>query len=121
MGTHLNRLGEAVLTSTQSMFLSRNKNNNAYPCKPQFYYIKVGFKGVNIIWACFRDEDHLWQLSAGMLRRSSKALYFNVPRTSCGILSECLTGSHVPLRYSITNSTCQTLPECKDDSFVTML
>ena len=30
----------------QSMFLSRNKKTNAYPCKPQFYYIKVGFKGV---------------------------------------------------------------------------
>ena len=33
----------------QSMFLSRNKKNNLYPCKPQFYYIKVGFKGVKII------------------------------------------------------------------------
>ena len=33
----------------QSVVLSRNKKNNAYPCKPQFYYIKVGFKGVNII------------------------------------------------------------------------
>ena len=31
------------------MFLSRNKKNNVYPCKPQFYYIKVGFKGVKII------------------------------------------------------------------------
>ena len=30
------------------MFLSRNKKNNVYPCKPQFYYIKVGFKGVNL-------------------------------------------------------------------------
>ena len=30
-------------------FLNRNKKNNVYPCKPQFYYIKVGFKGVNII------------------------------------------------------------------------
>ena len=29
--------------------LSRNKENNVYPCKPQFYYIKVGYKGVNII------------------------------------------------------------------------
>ena len=28
----------------QYMFLSRNKKNNVYPCKPQFYYIKVGFK-----------------------------------------------------------------------------
>ena len=34
---------------TQSMFLSRNKKNNVSPCKPQFYYIKVGFKGVKII------------------------------------------------------------------------
>ena len=33
----------------QSLFLSRNKKNNVYPCKPQFYYIKVGFKGVKII------------------------------------------------------------------------
>ena len=29
----------------QSMFLSRYRKNNIYPCKPQFYYIKVGFKG----------------------------------------------------------------------------
>ena len=29
----------------QSMFLSRNKKNNVYPCKPQFYYIKLGFMG----------------------------------------------------------------------------
>ena len=33
----------------QSMILSRNKKNNVYPCKPQFYYIKVGYKGVKII------------------------------------------------------------------------
>ena len=25
------------------------KKNNVYPSKPQFYYIKVGFKGVKII------------------------------------------------------------------------
>ena len=38
-------LGEAVLTSTHNLcFLSRNKKNNVYPCKPQFYYINVGFK-----------------------------------------------------------------------------
>ena len=33
----------------QSMFSSKTKKNNVYPCKPQFYYMKVGFKGVNII------------------------------------------------------------------------
>ena len=39
----------------QSMFLSRNKKKYVYPCKAQFYYIKVGFKGgVKIIYVCFR-------------------------------------------------------------------
>ena len=33
----------------QSMFLSRNKKINVYPCKPQFYYIKEGFKRVKTI------------------------------------------------------------------------
>ena len=33
----------------QSMFSSKNKENNVYPSKPQFYYTKVGFKGVKII------------------------------------------------------------------------
>ena len=33
----------------QSMFPSRNKKNKVYPCKPQFYYIKVGFIGVKTI------------------------------------------------------------------------
>ena len=51
----------------QYMFLSRNKKIIVYPCKPQFCYIKVGLKGVNIIWACFRDvhvlqgRQHLWR------------------------------------------------------------
>ena len=39
----------------QSMYLSRNNKNNVYPCKPQFYYIKVGFQGVKTIQVCFRD------------------------------------------------------------------
>ena len=33
----------------QSMSLSRNKKNNVNPSKPQFYNIKVGFKGFKII------------------------------------------------------------------------
>ena len=32
------------------MCLSRNKKNKVYPCKSQFYCIKVGFKGVSIIY-----------------------------------------------------------------------
>ena len=33
------------------MFLSRNKKKNVYPCKPLFYCIKVGLKGVKFLWS----------------------------------------------------------------------
>ena len=33
----------------QSMFLAEIRKNNLHPCKPQLYYIKVGFEGVKII------------------------------------------------------------------------
>ena len=36
------------------MFLSRNKKI-IYPCKPQFYYIKVGFKGGQTYIGMFCD------------------------------------------------------------------
>ena len=32
----------------QTIFFSRNKKNSVYPCKPQFFYLKVRFKGVKI-------------------------------------------------------------------------
>ena len=32
-----------------------SKMEMVYPSKPQFYFIKVGFKGVFITWACFPD------------------------------------------------------------------
>ena len=68
----------------QSMFLSRNKKNNVYPCKPQFYYIKVGFKGVKIIYACFRDD---WGLNLALrisnscvLSGNTQIFYPRIPR-----------------------------------------
>ena len=30
--------------------------SNVYPGKPQFYYIKMGCKGVSIIRTCFHDD-----------------------------------------------------------------
>ena len=44
----------------QSMFLSIDKKIMYTPCKPLFYYIKVGFKGVKIIQAYFRDGKSQW-------------------------------------------------------------
>ena len=40
------------------MFWSNNKTK-VYPCIPQFYYIKVGFKGVYYSWTCFPDEKEM--------------------------------------------------------------
>ena len=36
--------------------LEQKYENNVYPCKPQFYYIKVGCKRVFITRTCFRDD-----------------------------------------------------------------
>ena len=33
----------------ESMFWAEIRKKYVYPCKPQFYYVKVGFKGVKII------------------------------------------------------------------------
>ena len=61
----------------QSMFLSRNKKNNVYPCKPQFCYIKVGFKGVKIIYiVCFRDDGVF-----GVLSNVCKHTFESTPNT----------------------------------------
>ena len=41
----------------QSMFLIRNKKNNVYPCKPQFYYIKVGFTGHDFVMSSHMENE----------------------------------------------------------------
>ena len=40
---------EEVLTSTCNLCLRARTRNNVYPCKSQFYYIKVGCKGVYML------------------------------------------------------------------------
>ena len=46
---------EAVLTCTHNQCFGAKLRKIVYPCKPQFYYIKVGCKGVFVTWTCFRD------------------------------------------------------------------
>ena len=38
--------------------ISKIRKNSVYPCEPQFYYIKVGFKVVKIIQVCFHDVQN---------------------------------------------------------------
>ena len=49
---------EAVLASTQNLCFGAKIRNKVYPCEPQFYYIKVGCKGVFVTRTCFRDEKN---------------------------------------------------------------
>ena len=48
---------EAVLTSTHNLCFRAKIRKNVYPCKPHFYCIKVGCKGVFITRTCYHDED----------------------------------------------------------------
>ena len=38
-------------------YVLEQKYEKVYPCKPQFYYIKVGCKGVFVTRTCFRDGN----------------------------------------------------------------
>ena len=69
----------------QSMFLSRNKKNNVY-CQPQFYYVKVGFKMVKIINACFRDDTRTWY-AWYFFRTSDKQCIHWLGAAFCGVWS----------------------------------
>ena len=42
--------------STHNLCFGAKIRKIGMPCKPQFFYIKVGYKGVNITRTCFPDE-----------------------------------------------------------------
>ena len=52
----------------KSMFLSRNKKINVYPCYPQFYYIKVGFKGSTLYRFVFSMKPCIVGIHQTLLR-----------------------------------------------------
>ena len=37
--------------------IEQKYENNVYPYKPQFYYMKVGCKGVLLTRKCYHDEN----------------------------------------------------------------
>ena len=56
-GYTLERLTEAVLTSTHNLCLGAKLRKNRYaPAFPSFFYIKVGYEGVYFSWTCFPDD-----------------------------------------------------------------
>ena len=53
----------------QSMFFwAEIRKNNVYPCKPQFYFIKMGFNWVKMMWVplylcIFLLKQRIWHIS----------------------------------------------------------
>ena len=41
---------------THDLCFGAKVKTNVYPCKPKFYYIKVGCMGVTFTRACYADE-----------------------------------------------------------------
>ena len=86
VGTRWNRISEAVLTSTHNLcFCAEIRKNNVHPCKPQFYYIKVGFKGVKTMKACFGDVIHL--APKLYLSRNARCAQQRMPTHSLSLIS----------------------------------
>ena len=57
------------------MLFEQNEEKKVYPHKPQFCYIKVGFKGVKIIRACFCDvwrHTEVFEMNAFSLKKKQK-------------------------------------------------
>ena len=57
VGTRKTRLSEAVsrVPTIYVLEQKKKKGGKVYPCKPQFYYIKVECNGVFVTGTCFRD------------------------------------------------------------------
>ena len=91
----------------QSMVLSRNKKTNVYPYKSQFYYMKVGFKRVKIILACFRDESNQNRLKDSKGNKISAlwwsmGIYFTPQIVAKEIFFHTVRmGTHVNMKRSI--------------------
>ena len=60
--------------STHNLCFRAKIRKNVYPCKPQFYCIKVGCKGVFVTRTCFRDVFCICEnKGADHLRSTEKA------------------------------------------------
>ena len=62
------------------MLFKQNNENNMYPREPQFYYIKVGFKEVKTIQACFRDAFRIRVLKpycSQMIKHTKLKIFLN--------------------------------------------
>ena len=91
---------EAVLTSTHDPCFRAKKRKNAYPGKPQFYYIKVGCKGMFITRTCYHDvrsaqvNNDKETLYKGVTMRRNNQYLSAKDSTAVGIVSSLMQAVH---------------------------
>ena len=66
----------------RSIFSSKNTKNNVFPFKPRFYYIKMGLKGLKIIYACLRDAVREHSILKDHVGRAIRTYVFGHIRTA---------------------------------------
>ena len=89
--------------STTIYVLSRNKKNNVYPCKPQFYYIKWGLRGSKLyryvfvmIWIWATNWQFCWTSVIIVEVLFCSQLFYWI----CAVLfRHCIFPLHVFFRY----------------------
>ena len=93
----------------QSMFLSRNKKNNVYPCKPQFYFtcIKVGLRGSKL----YRYVFMMW-CTKGTEQRYGAPMNYD----RCGNhIDKCTVKPTVRRQYSLEHIISDSFCRLADD------
>ena len=79
------------------MFWSKNKKNRYTPRIPQFFCIKVGFKGVFIARTCFLDDDVFnMQYDSFLIESCFSGKFFTLV-----ICTSCMLYMFVLVQYSV--------------------
>ena len=90
----------------KSLLLSKNERNNIYPCKPQFYYTKVGFKGcqnyIGVFLCCEYRFSNKWGTGQGMMKQPWTV--YCVKANHFAVLSEKLSLFKFLLLFSSHNT-----------------
>ena len=81
------------------MFWSKNKKK-VYPCKPQFYYIKVGCKEVFVTRTCFRDVVNELQKQKMVLSQTCLNIFIACIKQGVGPQVFPTLVTALPLQYT---------------------
>ena len=82
--------------STHNLCFRAKIRKNVYPCTPQFHYIKMGCKGVEITRTCLHDTKYISHLQLFLVESANfgvkeTPLIFMLSKNFCQVTSSDLT------------------------------